>query len=86
MCRVVEYFSVSWLFRPRTGNSGGGIRRWCIAGHIACNVGVISAVMGRIIRLALRLALELFFFFALFRKLFLALFVGVIGSCHSVLS
>ena len=32
------------------------------------------------------LALELVFFFAFFSQLLLTLFIGIIGSCHSMLS
>ena len=48
--------------------------RHAVIGHIA------------IFRLAFALALELVFFLAFFRQLLLTLFIGVIGSCHSLLS
>ena len=36
--------------------------------------------------LALGFAFEFFLFFLLFSQLFLAFFVGIVGSCHGVLS
>ena len=46
----------------------------------------LLTLVSHVIRLAFRFALEFFFFFTFFRKLFLAFFVGIIRSCHSVLS
>jgi hypothetical protein len=48
--------------------------------------GSVGNILGGIIWPALAFALDFVLFFAFFRKLFLALFVGIIGSCHCMLS
>jgi hypothetical protein len=66
--------------------SGRRVSGWHASRGITVGGRRIVSIVGHVIRLALGLALELFFFFAFFRKLFLALFVGIVGSCHCVLS
>lgn len=46
----------------------------------------IGRIVIRQVRFAFGFAFEFFLFLLLFGQLFLALFVGVIGSCHGVLS
>ena len=53
---------------------------------VSLRVWSLLTLVCRVIWLAFGFALEFFFFFTFFRKLFLAFFVGIIGSCHSVLS
>lgn len=49
---------------------------------------VWHTAIGRVavVRFAFTLALEFVFFFSFFGQLLLAFFIGVVGSCHSMLS
>jgi len=74
-----------YLWFQRVAGSGRSIGGWQI--RLIRRISVLHLIrIGRIVGLAFGFAFEFFFFFALFGELFLAFFVGVIRSCHRVLS
>ena len=80
---------ISFKFHEESGlsrDSGSGISGW--QAGLGFGVAALAgcAVVAHIIGFAFTLAFELVFFFAFFCQLLLALFIGVIGSCHCMLS
>lgn len=69
-------------------NSGCGTSGWNTQLGFADVVLVWHTTIGHValIGFAFALALEFVFFFSFFSQLLLAFFIGVIGSCHSMLS
>ena len=85
---MAVYAALEAYFIINFTSSSGGWRRCSGAwlGWLAFASVITRALIIGLIRLAFCLAFEFVFFFTLFGELFLTFFVGIIGSCHSVLS